>query len=208
MEIKKKALLEIIDSNGDIIGLNDIPTTGSDLESQANNTTDYNVKIGAQPFRYDMLGRFGFSGLPFFEGKEDKVENDLVDDLSKLMYEKYLEILEYYYRNPNHLKSDYRLHTECNFETQPEEGKEFDIKWAKKIIALVHSYLEKSDEPKNIDESAVAEDKIMDKKTDDEMSKRSDDNDVREKKLEKIAGLINKLEKKDIDKLINLLERK
>ena len=207
MEIKKRALTEIIDSNGDLIGLNSIPSTGSDLESQANNTTDYNTKIGTQPFRYDMLGRFGFNLMPFFEGKEDEEQNDLMDDLAKLMYDKYLEILEYYFRNPNHLKSDYRLHTECDFETQPEEGKEFDVKWAKKIIEVIHPYLD-SDESKSIDEGAVAEDKVLDKKSDDEMSKKDDDKDVREKKLEKIAGLINKLEKGDIDKLINLLERK
>ena len=49
---------------------------------------------------------------------------------------------------------------------------------------------------------------MVGKKNEDEISKKDDGNDVREKKLEKIAGLINKLEKKDIDKLINLLERK
>ena len=33
------------------------------------------------------------------------------------------------------------------------------------------------------------------------------DEEIKDKKLQKVAGLINKLDKKDIDKLINLLER-
>ena len=56
-------------------------------------------------------------------------------------------------------------------------------------------------------EGKMIEDKILDKK-EDKMSTKSEDGEIKEKKLEKIAGLINKLEKKDIDKLINLLERK
>ena len=40
------------------------------------------------------------------------------------------------------------------------------------------------------------------------MSKKSKDEEIKDKKLQKVAGLINKLDKKDIDKLINLLERK
>jgi hypothetical protein len=39
------------------------------------------------------------------------------------------------------------------------------------------------------------------------MSKKSKNNDMVDKKLEKIAGLINKLDKKDVNKLIDLLER-
>lgn len=90
MKLKKKDLMEIIDSNGDLIGKDDIPKSGADLESQASNTTDTNVKIGAQPFRYDMLGRFGFTMLPFFESQGDEEpDNELLDKLAKLMYEKY-----------------------------------------------------------------------------------------------------------------------
>ena len=42
-----------------------------------------------------------------------------------------------------------------------------------------------------------------------EIAKKSEDKGIKGKQIEKIAGLINKkLEKGDIDKLINLLERK
>ena len=98
MKLTKKQLYEIIDSNGELIGGNAIPTSGSDLETQANNTTDYNVKVGTQPFRYDMLGRFGFTLLPFFEGKDaediNPEEVPILKELAKLMYEKFMETLE------------------------------------------------------------------------------------------------------------------
>ena len=105
MKIKKEQLQEIIDSDGELIGVDDVPTNGADLESQANNTTDYNAKVGHQPYRYDMLGRFGFTLLPFFEGVEETGPDDLLDELAKYMYERYMEILEHYYRNPQKLKS-------------------------------------------------------------------------------------------------------
>lgn len=209
MKLKKKDLVEIIDSNGELIGSNDIPTNGSDLETQANNTTDYNAKVGTQPFRYDMLGRFGFTLMPFMEGKENQGQQELIDDLAKLMYDKYLETLEYYFRHPNKLKSDYRLHSEHDFNSQPEDKKEIDYSWAKKIIKLIEPHFEKAfTTPENIDEGKVVEDKVVDKRGENEISKKSEDSDIKDKKLEKVAGLINKLDKKDIDKLINLLERK
>lgn len=210
MKLTKKELYEIIDTNGELIGKNDFPQSGSDLETAANNTTDYNAKIGMQPFRYDMLGRFGFTLLPFFEGKENQGQTELLNDLAKLMYDKYMETLEYYYRNPNKLKSDFRIHSEHDFETQPEDKKKIDFDWAKKVMKLIQPHFEKSfKEPENLDESAVMEDKMVDKKSEDEISKKSEDKEVKEKQVEKIAGLINKkFDKQDIDKLINLLERR
>jgi hypothetical protein len=211
MKFKKKELNEIIDANGELIGKDDIPTNDANAETQASNTTDYNAKIGTQPFRYDMLGRFGFTLMPFMEGKENDGQKELLDDLAKLMYDKYMETLEFYYRNPNKLKSDFRMHSEHDFESQPEDRKKIDFEWAKKIMKLIQPHFEKSfKEPidEKLNESAVAEDKVVDKKSEDEISTRTADDDIKDKKIQKVAGLINKLDKKDIDKLINLLERK
>jgi len=206
--IKKKDLHEIIDGNDDLIGRSDIPTNGSDLESQANGTTDMNVGKSTQPFRYDMLGRFGFTLMPFMEGEENQQQMELLNDLAHLAYERYMEILEHYFRNPNKLKSEYRMMSEKTFDTQPEENKKKDFECARKMMKIVEKHFEDAfEEPETLDESAVVEDKMVDRK-EDEMSQKSDDRGVREKKIEKIAGLINKLEKKDIDKLITLLERK
>ena len=203
MNITKKDLFEIIDSNGELIGTNDIPTTGADLESQANNTTDYNAKIGTQPFRYDMLGRFGFSMMPFMEGKEDQSENELLSELGELMYDRYVEILKFYYKNPNKLKSDYRKISDGDGDV----NKEVNSEYANKIMKIVVKHFENAfKQPEQIDEANVVEDKMVSSKKEDEISKKSNDNDVTEKRLEKIAGLINKLDKSDINKLKNLLE--
>jgi hypothetical protein len=209
MKLKKKELLEIIDTNGELIGNNDIPEVDPNADTQANHTSDYNQKVGTQPFRYDMLGRFGFTLMPFMEGvEENQGQKELLNDLAKLMYDKYMETLEYYYRNPNKLKPDFRIHNEKDFNTQPEDKKKIDFDWAKKVVKVIEKHFENAfQEPENIDEAKVIEEKLVDKK-EDEIASKTDDKEMREKKIEKIAGLINKLEKKDIDKLINLLERK
>lgn len=205
MQIKKKDLMEIIDSNGELIGNDAIPTTGANLDSQASNTTDYNAKVGQQPFRYDMLGRFGFTLMPFMEGKENQGQTELLNDLINLMYDRYEETLKFYFKNPNKLKPDYRKISDGTADPQ----KDVNVEYAKKIIKTVEKHFEKAfNEPETLDESKVVEDKVVGKKSEDEISKKGADNDISEKNLLKIAGLINKLEKKDIDKLVDLLERK
>jgi hypothetical protein len=285
MKIKKIQLFEIIDSNGELIGKNDVPTNDANADTQANNTTDYNSKIAQQPFRYDMLGRFGFTLLPFFEGKEDEGQKELLKDLAQLMHDKRVDVLQYYYKNPQLLKPDYRKHAAG--EAHSEQCEKEDIAWAKKVVKAVEPHFEKAfkepideagsineglesnkqltfksskndlfyitfkfddkdrlagvdnkwdvsfpdwwglavpeneiinffrnkypefyvDSPDSVNEDNVLEDKLVDK-SEDEMSKKTEDNDIKEKKLEKIAGLISKLDQKDKDKLANLLERK
>jgi len=58
--MKKKDILEIIDSDNNIIGTEDTPETGSNKETEASKTTDYNAKVHGQNFKNDFLGRFGF----------------------------------------------------------------------------------------------------------------------------------------------------
>jgi len=192
--------MEIIDANGDLIGNDDVPTTGADLESRANNTTDYNAGVGQQPFRYDMLGRFGFTMMPFGEGKGDKLVDN--DGVVQLAHDMFMKTIEYYYRNPNKLKSDYRLLTGDKDEPNSERDS-VEERWAEVMMKLLKPYF---DDKKSLDESKVAEDKMFSKKNEDEISEKGEDKGVRDKKLEKIAGLINKLDKDDINKLKNLLE--
>jgi hypothetical protein len=209
MKFKKSELLEIIDSNGDLIGKNDVPPTGADLETAANNTTDYNAKVGTQPFRYDMLGRFGFTLMPFMEGKENQGQQELLSDLAHLAYERYMEILEYYYRNPNKLKSDFRLMSEKNFDTQPDEKKAKNFECAKKMAKIVEKHFENAfKEQETIDEGVVVEDQVIEKRSEDEIANKSKDKEIGDKKLEKIADLIDKLDKEAKDKLKKLLEAK
>ena len=215
MKIKKKDLNEIIDTHGDLIGTDDIPQNDANADTQAKGTTDTNMKIGTQPFRYDMLGRFGFTLMPFMEG-EDKnqgqaeLENDLID----LMNDRYLDLLKHYKRNPKRIQSDYRKHV-TDGETS-EETMKYSIEWAAKILKVVEdhfgkafSQIEKIDEvfQENMAEGKMIEDKMVDRK-EEKLVNKDDSKEIRDKKIEKIAGLINNLEKKDIDNLINLIERK
>jgi hypothetical protein len=213
MKIKKIQLFEIIDSNGELIGKNDVPANDANADTQANGTTDMNVGKAQQPFRYDMLGRFGFTMLPFFEGKENQGQKELLKDLAQLMHDKRIDTLEYYYKNPQLLKPDYRKHSAG--EAHSEQCEKEDVAWARKIIKAVEPHFEKAfKEPieetlneNEIVEDNVAEDKLVDK-VEDELSKKGEDKEMRDKKLEKIAGLISKLDQKDKDKLANLLERR
>ena len=210
MKLKKKEINEIINGRGELIGANDVPTHGSDLETQAKGTSNKNAKIGTQPFRYDMLGRFGFTLMPFMEGEEkNQGQQELLDDLAELMYDRYREFLEYFYKHPEQLKQDYRKKSKnkTTFENDEEVGKKIDYEWAEKALKIFQKHFEKSfEDSETIDEGVLAE-KMVDKK-EDEMAEKSEDKELRDKKIKKIAGLINKLEKKDIDDLINLIERK
>ena len=203
MQLKKKELMEIIDSNGDLIGKNDVPMVDANADTQASNTTDYNQKIGTQPFRYDMLGRFGFTLMPFMEGKEDKADA-FFSDLVGLMHRKFVDVTDHYIKHPNLLKPDNRKAKEESVGHN-EDCEKRDVEWAKEVMKLVEEHFGK--EPESLDEAKVVEDKLVDK-VEDEIANKSEDKEVRDKKIEKIAGLINKLEKKDKDKLKNLLERK
>jgi len=211
MKIKKKRLSEIIDTHGDLIGTDDVPQNDANADTQANNTSDYNQKIGTQPFRYDMLGRFGFTLMPFMEG-EDKnqgqaeLENDLVD----IMNDRYIDLLSHYKRNPKRIQSDYRKHV--TDKEISDETMEASVKWSDKILKVIEKHFDKQfknlDEQyqENLVESKMIEDKMV-TKVEDKLVNKSDTKDISDKKLEKIAGLINKLEKKDIDNLINLIEK-
>jgi len=207
MKVTKKAVDEIVDLNGDLIDLSDVPQNGSNLETAANNTTDYNAKVGHQPFRYDMLGRFGFTLLPFFEG-EDKnqgqaeLENDIVD----LMNERYVALLKQYYKNPQSLKTDHRKYVK---DKEVDEAIMKDrVTWADKVLKVVEEHFGKAfSKLEKIDENSFIEGKILDKKDDKELTgERKKNKDVLDKKAQKIADLINKLDKDEVKKIKNLLE--
>lgn len=204
-KFKMKYIKEIIDSNDELIGKDAIPQHGSDLESRANGTTDQNVNIGNQPYRYDMMGRFGFTLLPFYEGKGDESHVEMVNDLTKLIDDNYLDFLHYYIKNPNKLKSDYRkrVQDKINTDVNNTEGT------VKNIIKIIQKYFKNAfNNIDNITESSISEDKMVDDWKDIELTEIADDNELKDKKIQKIAGLINKLDDKDIKKIINLLEVK
>jgi len=208
MKLKLSKINEIIDGNGELIGADDMPSSGSDLDTAANNTTDYNASISHQPYRYSTLAMMGMS-MPFYESKDNigSIESPILKDIAKLLYDNYMSTLKHYYQNPNKLKSDYRVKSEETFDTQSEHGMQINMDLANEILKKIEPYFEK-DKAKNIDESVVpvVEDKMVNK-SEDEISVKGDDNGIKDKKLIKIAGLINKMSQTDINKIVNLLEK-
>jgi len=223
---KKKKISEVVDSYGELIGGDDKPRSGVDLESQASNTTDYNAKVKAQPFRYDMLGRFGFTMLPFFEGDGNEDvndnENELLSNIAKILHKNYLNTLEYYYRNPNKLKSDFRKQSKLDFDSMPEDKQKELFEITKEIIGIIHPHLEDTDDenknevldPKKVDDTQKNtlaaggkglknEEKVLEKKTKEELTKKNKDREVLGTETKKIAGLLNKVD----EKLKNILEK-
>ena len=200
-------ITEIIDSNGELIGHDDFPQSGSDLDTVAKGTTDNNLRTGHQPYRYDMMARFGFLGMPFFEGK-DNDKMTIFDDIDQVVFDHFYQLMHKFYKNPSLLKAEYREIVDKDLDNCPERVKK-DIRDTTDNIMEVVGGIFKDATKSNIDESKIVEDMVVDKIAELEMSKKSEDKDIRNKDLTKIAGLINKkLDKKSINKLINLLETK
>lgn len=202
MKIKK--ISEVVDSSGELIGSNAVPEHGSDLETRANNTTDYNMSVGSQKFKYNSMAMMGFNMIPFYEGQEDQEtqkQQELLTDLSELMHDRFVDIIGHYYRNPNKLKPDYRKIKEGDHS---EESIKYDNEWAIKVVKVIEKHYENAF--KNV--KKLDEDFVMKEKVDTEFAKKYDNKELSTKKLNNIAGLLNKLDKKDLKKIVDLLEAK
>ena len=193
--MKKRDIQEIIDDDGNLMGTDDVPKTGKDLYSRANRTTDYNATVMGQNFKNDFLGRFGFY---FYESVEDGTK--LRNNLAILMYEKFLETLEYYHKNPNKLAEDYEEHLSSGKEISKDEIDDIDLEWADKIMDIIEPFMKK-----NLNETKVVEDKIVKEKKDKEINSKKDENEF--SKVNKVADLLSKLPKDQLNKLITLLEK-
>jgi len=97
---------------------------------------------------------------------------------------------------------------------ESDESNEHDYEAAKDILEIIKPYFEESlmgldsNLKDNLGESAFIEGKMLDKKEDKDLAgEKSGDSEVLDTQIKKIAGLVNKkLDKKEINKLINLLE--
>lgn len=197
MKLTKKEIQEIIDSDGSLIGGKSIPTNGADIASSSNKTTDYNMRVGRQPFRYDMMGRFGFTLLPFFEGEGGEEKTKLLDELSSLMFNRYVDIVRHYNKNPKQLKVDYRKIVDG---TSTKE-KQVNLDLANDVLKIIEKYFKNTFGEEDIIDEYLAND------SKDNLVNKSPNTDIMDKKLVRVAGLINNLDSKNKDKLFRLLER-
>lgn len=204
---------EIVNADGEIISSNnDEPVGGSNAETRANGTTDDNVSISHQPFRYDMLGRFGFTMMPFFENDDD---NNLRNDIAELINNHFMDIIEYYVKNPNKLKNDYKKLKNVPFDEQDDEIRTNTMNWVDKIMDVLKNEVGSSldDLNENLREFSINENEgtlvKKQKLSDDEINLKKKDHELVDNQIKKIAGLINKTFNTDNkDKLRKLLEDK
>lgn len=204
--MKYRKITEVLDDNDNLIGRDDMPNSSPNRETDASHTTDYNVKIRGQNFKNDFLGRFGFY---FYEGdnKEEIQNPEFLNDVAKLMFEKYKDVLKYYYENMDKLESDYKnfIKSGKSFEDFEKEDVKTDYEWAEKFINVLKPRLEAGID-EMISESKVVEDKLTTKSNKDIVDKK-EDNELKNKKMKKVADLLSKLPDNKIDQLINLLEK-
>ena len=82
----------------------------------------------------------------------------------------------------------------------------YSVEWADKILKIVEKHFgDAFDKIEMLDEGKVAEDTMVDK-IDKEFSTKSEDSEIQDAKIKKIAGLISKLDKDKQQKIKNLLE--
>jgi hypothetical protein len=191
--MKKKHIQELIDSDGNLIGNEDVPMNVSNEKTAANRSTDHNAKVSHQNFKNDFLGRFGFY---FYESEDDAKK--LQKDLEMVMYDKFLETLKHYHENPDKLNTDYKKHFEDD-KKKEEMLDDTDAKWADKIMDLIEPHMKKK-----LNEDVIKEDKLTKKKVE-KMVKKSEDEMV--KKVKDMASLLKKLPKNEYDQLMKLLEK-
>jgi len=77
----RKIVNEIIDSNGDIIGNEEMPENDGNMDSMANTITDKSQSVGHQNFRNQYSGLMGFSVMEDEKADDSKViEEDKITD--------------------------------------------------------------------------------------------------------------------------------
>jgi len=198
MKIKKKQIEEILDKDGNIIGNNSIPKVDVNMDTDAHGTTDQNAGMHAQNFKNDFLGRFGFY---YYENSEQETP-EVVDEIAKIAYKKFGKVL-------NHYKNDYRkLRADLDkFNSDDSKPEDSDYEFAYEIMSAIKPHMEKAfdSENKKLDEDEIKEDILTNEKVDKSVVEKKDEDDL---KLKKVADLLNKLPKNELDKLMNLLEYK
>ncbi|MFW6242722.1 MAG: hypothetical protein ACOC2W_01030 [bacterium] len=176
--MKKKKIQELVDDNNALIGYDDKNKAMGNKETRSKRTTDYNALVHGQNFGHDFLGRFGFY---FYEDNNDAVNVEKIEEFINLLKTLKDDMFEFFKQN------------EIN-----SLNKGFD-----QYIKSVEEELKGM-----INESKIQEDKIKDKKdNDDEIFKNKSETEFSEK-LKDVADVLTKLNNNDINKLITLLEKK
>lgn len=217
--ILRKIVDEIIDSNGDIIGKEDMPENDGNMDSMANTTSDRTQSAGHQSFRNNYAGLMGFSVMED-ENRNNSNVIEEEDEISKkykaIRFDQedkergdiQFKVLPILSKNKILIEKTHWLpYNEKGTQTIQTGSKWFDISEYENLI----DRFRKTGAKETLIESKLMEDKISDELSDDKSinKEKTSSNDVQDKKLKDIADVLNnKFNKIQLNKLVNLLEIK
>lgn len=205
--MKKKEIIEVLDSDGNLIGQDDMPHSNPN-EISADGTTDHNAAIGHQHFAHDFLGRFGFNMYNESEGADDSGSTDeLLKEIAELCFEYRKGILEEIHFDPNKF-GDYNVLSQKEFDDLTPEESKSSFEFAKKIVSLLHGKSKKKEEP-TLTESEISKmiEDVITKRDDDKSIVKKNDNDILDSKVkDKIKSLLSTLSDTDKSELIKHLK--
>jgi len=205
--MKKREIYEVLDSDGNLIGQDDMPHSNPN-EISADGTTDHNAAIGHQHFAHDFLGRFGFNMYNESEGDDEGGSTDeLLKEIAKLNFEKFKEMIDSIYLDPNKI-GDYNKLVQKKFEDLTPEESKSDFEFAKKVVALLQGKSKKKKEP-TLTENEISKmiEDVITKHDDDKSIVKKSDNDILDSKVkDKIKSLLSTLSDKDKSELIKHLK--
>ncbi len=188
--MKKSEISEILDGDGNLIGNDNKPENNPNLIS-VDGTTDFNAGVSHQHYGGGYMGNLGSFGYYF---NESEGQEPLNVQIAKEAY--------------NFFDSDSAIDG-TGFEGMADEVKEKYVAFADKIVAL----FTKDDKGTGTDDTLaesevnkIIEDVLTDKKKDNSLSFKKDDNDIMSDKVKKIKSLFSDLSDRDKGDLIKQLK--
>lgn len=192
--MKKKEIMEVLDSDGNLIGNDDKPSNNPN-EIGADGTTDRNAAIGHQHFAHDFLGRFGF--YMYNEGEGDDTASSTDELMNDIAREAYV-----------YFEGDHDNFTEFA-QLSPEIRNKY-YGFANKVIGILHdkSAPKKQLEP-TLSESEISKmiEDVITKHEDKSIVKKNDNDILDDKVKSKIKSLLSTLSDKDKGELIKHLKQ-
>jgi hypothetical protein len=218
-QLLRKIVNEIIDSNGDIIGKENMPDNDGNMDSMANTTSDKTQSVGHQSFRNNYAGLLGFSVMEDEKEDNSKVIEEDNDNLKNYKAIKFnqedKERGDIQFRVLPILSKNKVLIEKTHWLPKNEKGEQiiqtgskwFDISEYENLI----NKFRKTGAKETLIESKLIEDRISDERSDDKSinKEKTSSNDVLDSKIKVLADKLNKkFDKTQLNKLVNLLEIK
>jgi hypothetical protein len=204
--MKKKKIMEIVDSNEVIIGSDDKPQVDPNAVTQSSQMTDRNANMAHQQYNDNFWGTFGFS---LYENDEKK---PLVDKLAELMFLRFQEWVSALDGAEDGVANEFakwKKTASKSFSELKDEDKKSDYKWANRIMEILKNKESKKDNKilSNDEMKKIAEDVITKNRNNDKLINKDKikNTDILQKKATKINDIVKDLSKTQKGDLVKKL---